>query len=44
MVHIEDTLREALFPALFGGEEVSDDLREILGHSVKHGGLGIPDP
>ena len=23
---------------------VSDDLREILGHSAKHRGLGIPDP
>ena len=41
---IEDILREASFPALFGGEEVSTDLREILGYSVKCGGLGIPDP
>ena len=32
---IEDALREAFFPALFGGEEVSADHREILGHSVK---------
>ena len=44
MVHIEDTLREALFPALFGGEEVSDDLREILGHSMKRVGSDLTDP
>ena len=41
---IEDALREAFFPALFGGEEVGAELREILGHSMKCGGLGIPDP
>ena len=41
---MEDELREAFFPALFVGEEFSADLREILGHSMKHGGLGIPDP
>ena len=35
---------EAFFRSLFGGEEVNDGLREILGHSVKHGGLGIPEP
>ena len=40
----KDALREAFFPALFGGEEVSTNLREILGHNVKYGGLGIPDP
>ena len=40
----EDSPREALFSAIFGGEEVSANLREILGHSVKHGGLGITDP
>ena len=44
MGHIEDSLREEFFPEMFGGEEFSSDLREILGHSVKHGGLGIPDP
>ena len=44
MVPIEDDLREAFFPALFGGEEVSADLREILGHSVKRRGLGILKP
>ena len=38
---IEDSLREAFFLALFGGQEVRSNLREILGHSVKHGGLGI---
>ena len=41
---IKDDLEEAFFPALLGGEEVSADLREILGHSVKLKGLGIPDP
>ena len=41
---IEDALREAFFPTLFGGEEVSANLREILGYSVKRGGLGIADP
>ena len=41
---IEDSLRDAFLPALFGGEEVSTNLREILFHSVKRGGLGIPYP
>ena len=41
---IEEALREKFFPSLFGGEEITADFREILGHSVKHGGLGIPDP
>ena len=44
MVSIEDTLIESFFPALFGGEEVSTNLKEILGHSVKRGSLGISDP
>ena len=29
---------------VFGGEDITADFRKILGHSVKHGGLGIPDP
>ena len=41
---LEAALVEAFFCALFEGEEVNDGLREILGHSVKHGGLGIPEP
>ena len=41
---IEKALREKLFPALFGGEEINADFRKILGHSVKHVGLCIPDP
>ena len=41
---IEEALREKFFPSLFGGEEITDDFPKILGHSVKHGGLGIPDP
>ena len=40
---IEGDLRENFFPSLFGGEEITSDFRKILGHSVKHGGLGIPD-
>ena len=41
---IEKALREKLFPALFGGEEINANFRKILGHSVKHVGLCIPDP
>ena len=41
---IEEALREKLFPALFGGEEINADFRKILGHSVKHDSLGILDP
>ena len=41
---IEESIREKFFPALFGGEEINANFRKILGHSVKHGGLGIPDP
>ena len=41
---IEDSLREAFFPSPFRGEEVRANLREILGHSVKNGGLGILEP
>ena len=26
-----------------GGEEIDADFRKILGHGVKHSGLGIPD-
>ena len=41
---IEENLREKFFPALFGGEEINSDFWKILGHSVKYGGLGIPEP
>ena len=41
---IEEALREKSPPSLFGGEEIDADFRKILGHRVKHGGLGIPDP
>ena len=41
---IEEALREKFFPALSGGEAINADFRQILGRSVKHGGLGIPDP
>ena len=41
---IEEALREKIPSSLFGGEEIGADFRKILGHGVKHGGLGIPDP
>ena len=41
---IEEALRDKFFPALFVGEEINSNFRKILGHSVKHGGLVIPDP
>ena len=41
---IEEALREKFFPALFGGEEITDEFWKILGHRVKHGNLGIPNP
>ena len=41
---IEEALREKFFPALFGGEEINANFWQIIGHSVKHGGLCIPDP
>ena len=41
---VEEGLRDKLFPALFRGEEINADFRQILGPSVKHGVLCIPDP
>ena len=41
---IEEALRGKFFPLLFRGEEIHANFRKILGHSVKHEGLGIPDP
>ena len=41
---IEEDLREKFFPALLGGEEINSDFRKNLGHSIKHGGKGIPNP
>ena len=41
---IEEALREKFSPLLFGGEEITDNFWKILGHSDKHGGLGIPEP
>ena len=40
---IEEALREKLFPALFGEEDITANFWQILGHSIKHGGLVIPD-
>ena len=39
---IEEDRREKFFPKLLGGEYISVDIWQILGHSVKHGGLDIP--
>ena len=41
---IKEALRENFFASLFGGEEITADFWKILGHSIKHGSLGIPDP
>ena len=41
---IEEAQRENVFPSLFEGEEITADFLKILGHSLKHGGLGILDP
>ena len=41
---IEEALREKFFPTPFGGEEINANFRKILGHNVKHGGLGILEP
>ena len=44
MGSIEEALRETFFPELFRREVINANFRKILGHSVKHSGLGIPDP
>ena len=41
---IEEDQREKFSPALFRGEEINTNFWKNLGHGVKHGGLGIPDP
>ena len=41
---IEESRREKFFPAPFWGEDINTDFRKILGHSVIHDGLGIPEP
>ena len=41
---IEGALRKKFSPALFRGEDINANFRKILGHSVKHRGLCIPDP
>ena len=41
---IEEEIREKFFPLLFGGEEITADFWHILGHSVNHCGLCIPQP
>ena len=41
---IEEALRDKFFPAIFGGGEIKANFRKILGHSVNHGGVGIPNP
>ena len=44
MGNIEEALREKFSPPLFRGDEINADFWKTLGHNVKHGGLGIPDP
>ena len=39
-----EALREIFFPALSGREDINANFRQVLDHSVKHGGLRIPDP
>ena len=41
---IEVALREIFFPAIFREEEINTDFRKILGCSVMHVGLGMPEP
>ena len=41
---IEEALRDKLSPPLCREEEINSDLQQIIGHSVKHGGLRIPYP
>ena len=43
MSPFQEAPREKFFPALFGREEINANFRKTLNHSVKHGGLGIPD-
>ena len=41
---LKESLRMTLFPALFGGGGwVDAEFKKIIDHSVKCGGLGIPD-
>ena len=44
MVPIEEALREKFSHTVFGWEEIDANFWKIIGHSVKHGSLGIPDP
>ena len=44
MGHIEEALKEKFLSALFWEEDIKADFHKILGHRVKNGGLGIPDP
>ena len=44
MAPIDEALREKLFRALFKEEDINANFRKILGHSVKHGSLVIPNP
>ena len=44
MSPIGEVIREKFLPALFGGEDINANFWQILGHSVNHDGLVIPDP
>ena len=43
MVPIKEAIRQTFFTAIFEGEEVNNNFRKILGHSVKHDGLVTTD-
>ena len=43
MGSIEGAKREKCFHTLFWGKEINADFRKVLGHRVKHVGLGILD-
>ncbi|EJK63195.1 hypothetical protein THAOC_16166 [Thalassiosira oceanica] len=43
---LEKTIREEFLPALLGVDkaEIGNDLHNLIAHSVKNGGLAIPNP
>ena len=41
---IEVAIREKFISVLFGGEDINADFWKIIGHIVKHDGLGISEP
>jgi len=43
---LEEAIREEFLPALLGVDktEIDDDMRNLIAHSVKNGGMAIPNP